>query len=66
MSKCPVCGNTMGFTFGTCIKCHYNEQTGFKTIEVPVELLAQYMPFELVSNLLVEHTKKYKGMAVIK
>ena len=59
MSKCPVCGNTMGFTFGTCIKCHYNEQTGFKTIEVPVELLAQYVPFEVTSELLAQHAKKY-------
>ena len=66
MSKCPVCGNTIGFAFGTCVKCHYNEQTGFQTIEVPVDVLAQHMPFELVANLLVEHAKKYKGMEVIK
>lgn len=66
MNKCPVCGLAMGITLGTCVRCHYNEQKGFQTIEVPVDVLAQYMPFEIISNLLVEHAKKYKEMAVIK
>lgn len=66
MNKCPVCGLTTGVTFDTCIRCHYNEKKSFQIIEVPVDVLAQHMPFELVSELLVEHAKKYKGMAVIK
>lgn len=59
MSKCPVCGNTKGFAFGTCIRCHYNKQEGFKIIEVPMDILIQYMPLELVNDLLVTHYKKY-------
>lgn len=59
MAKCSVCGNTIGFTFGTCINCHYNEQEGFKTIEVDIETLSHYMPFEVVSELLTRHAKKY-------
>lgn len=59
MNKCPVCGLAMGITLDTCVKCHYNEQTGFKTVEVPVEVLVQYVPFEVTSELLVQHAKKY-------
>ena len=44
MNKCPVCGLAMGITLGTCVRCHYNEQKGFQTIEVPVEVLNQYVP----------------------
>lgn len=59
MSKCPVCGNTIGFAFGTCVRCHYNEQKGFQTIEVPVDILAHYMPSEVIIELLAQHAKKY-------
>ena len=66
MRKCSVCGLATGITFTTCMRCHYNEQKGFQKVEVPVDILAQYMPFELVSQLLIEHAKKHKGMEVIK
>ena len=59
MNNCPVCGLSMGVSMNTCVRCHYNEQTGFQKIEVPVKVLAQYVPFEVTSELLAQHAKNY-------
>lgn len=58
MNKCPVCENTIGFVFGTCVNCGYNHiEKKYKRITVSVEDLERYFgkyhPF--VMNLIDKH-----------
>ena len=61
-SPCPHCGNTMGFTFGTCIECGWNSLDGsFSRIEVSVSDLLTSDP-SLVQYLIDKHGERTKDL----
>jgi|GEM_PF-1271509 len=53
---CPVCENTRGFAFGTCVSCGFNYISAtFNFIEVNVD----HLPKEIKDALVKYHAKKY-------
>lgn len=54
---CPVCENTRGFAFGTCVNCGFNYISAtFDFIKVHVD----HLPKEVKDALIKYHAKKYK------
>ena len=61
--KCPVCGNTMGFAFGTCIDCGFNHITNeFQSIRVDTEILKNLVSEETFDWLVAEHYRWKKDV----
>jgi len=55
--KCPKCGNTMGFAFGTCVDCGWNHLSNqFKFIQIWTDDL----PEEIQDYLIQKHANKYE------
>jgi len=53
---CPVCENTRGFAFGTCVSCGFNYNSAtFDFIKVRVN----HLPKEVKVALVKYHAKKY-------
>ncbi len=59
--ECPICKNTMGFAFGTCVECGYNylDKT-FHKIEVNTGVLESLLPKDVFSALVEEHLRYKK------
>lgn len=54
---CPVCDNTIGFSFGTCVSCGFNHiSADFSFIKVNVD----HLPKELKEALVKHHAKTYR------
>lgn len=60
---CPICKNTMGFIFGTCIECGYNylDHT-YHTIKVDTEVLKQVVSPEIFNYLVEQHEKHKRNL----
>ena len=55
--ECGMCGNTIGFAFGTCVQCGYNDlDKTFRWIQVQVSSLPQ----PLRDRLVKDHVKRYR------
>lgn len=55
---CPICKNTMGFSFGICIDCGYNhDDHTYYFIEVSTEILEQIVSPEMFDYLVAEHER---------
>ena len=60
--ECPMCKNKVGFVFGTCLKCGYNNiDKKFTSIEVDTEVLERYLPPYVFYSLLERHEQRYKN-----
>ena len=56
--ECPICKNTMGFAFGTCIECGYNyNDNTYHFIEVDTETLERIVSPEMFDYLVERHEK---------
>lgn len=56
--ECPVCSNTIGFAFGTCVECGYNylsEEFSF------IEVRRGQIPNNLFEDLSFTHCKSVKN-----
>lgn len=52
---CPACNNCIGFAFGTCVECGFNQYHGeFETIKIPVN----YAHLS-VDYLVLFHAERY-------
>lgn len=59
--ECPICKNKIGFAFGTCIECGYNQYTNeYDKITVYTEDLKPYVSEEVYNMLIKEHEKRIK------
>ena len=55
---CPICKNTMGFAFGTCIECGYNhDDHTYHFIAVSTEILEQIVSPNMFDYLVAEHER---------
>lgn len=58
--ECPVCGNTVGFAFGTCVRCGYNhEDNTYHFIKVNTEILQRLVSEEIFNLLVSDHEKRF-------
>ena len=56
--ECPICKNTCGFAFGTCINCGYNHlDNTYHKIEVSTEILKRLISPDMFDYLVAEHEK---------
>ncbi len=53
--SCEICGNTIGFAFGTCCNCGWNDiEKVFRWVEVDVKDL----PLDIRDYLILKHHKR--------
>ena len=58
---CPICKNTMGFAYGTCIECGYNYiDNTYHKIEVCTDELRKFVPNHIMEYFISEHNKHKK------
>ena len=61
---CEKCKNEIGFYFGTCIRCHWNKDSGFKKVLVNVEELSKLIPKEKLEEFIDKHDSRYNSNRV--
>ena len=63
MLECEKCGNTIGFTFGTCIEYGWNVlNKTFDHIEINVNLWPfTKIPTDIQDALIRQHEQRIKG-----
>lgn len=59
--ECPICKSKIGFAYGTCINCGYNQlDHTYHTIKVNTEILEQIASPETFNYLVMEHERRHK------
>lgn len=59
--ECLICKSKIGFAYGTCTNCGYNQlDHTYHTIEVNTEILEQIVSPETFEYLVMEHERWYK------
>lgn len=59
--ECPICKSKIGFVYGTCNSCGYNQlDHTYHTIKVSTEILEQIASPETFNYLVMEHERRHK------